>query len=859
MEIPPPHSPTFPDFAESFTGRRIRAGFVVALAGLAATGTGAVMAIAKLRENATWVEHTREVVEGISRLNADTAAAESADRGYAITGDERYRAPYDRTVEDAPLALARLQRLTADNDSQQRRLRLLQPLLEAQLAFCREVIVARRDSGLTAAQALLATRRGEILHEQLFGVSEEMKRAEEDLLAQRLSRAARSVLAAQAVALGGGLLAFSFVAVAAFVVRRDFTARQRAIGELARSEENLSVTLRSIGDGVLATDPAGRVTRMNPVAERLTGWSEEDATGRPIAEVFRIVHEQSREPALIPVDAVLASGDVHGLAHDIVLIARDGTERAISDCAAPIRDSGGAVRGVVLVFHDVSAERKAEQTLEATQADLAHERARLQFVFDSVPVGISYALTLPDGRRTRLINDAHLCLCGLGRDEVDDPAAFVRATHPDDRARQAELNRQLESGETNGYTIDKRYRHADGRTVWVMLSFQRRHLPDGSKEDLSVAVDITARKRAVAELETFFAVSLDFLCIAAADGYFKRASPAVTDILGWTVEEFMAQPYLTLVHPDDRDRTVKEVEKQIIRGESVLQFENRYRHKDGTWRVLSWRSIPQPDGLMYATARDVTESKRIAERIDRQKAELEAANQELEAFSYSVSHDLRAPLRHVDGYANLLLRDVGDQLTGKPQRYLHSIVDAAHQMGELIEALLAFSRMSREPLHLQPIDLAAMVDEVRNNLETVTGERNISWRIGTLPPVQGDPKLIRQVLANLFDNAVKYTRGRDPAVIEFEATGRDENGIVFRVRDNGAGFDMRHADQLFGVFQRLHRADEFEGHGIGLANVRRIVSRHGGRTWAEAKPNAGATFYFCLPPAGASPTSRNPA
>jgi light-regulated signal transduction histidine kinase (bacteriophytochrome) len=248
--------------------------------------------------------------------------------------------------------------------------------------------------------------------------------------------------------------------------------------------------------------------------------------------------------------------------------------------------------------------------------------------------------------------------------------------------------------------------------------------------------------------------------------------------------------------------------------------------------------------------------RRVRERTSQLEAankELEAANKELEAFSYSVSHDLRAPLRHVHGYVDMLAREAGGQLSEKAQRFLKTIADASIEMGVLIDDLLAFSRMGRAEMTETPVDLNALIGMVVRDLETATRDRSIVWKIPALPVVQGDPAMLKQVLANLLGNAVKYTRPRAPAEIEVGCAGEECGRIVFFVRDNGVGFDSKYTHKLFGVFQRLHRADEFEGTGIGLANVRRIIARHGGRTWAEGAVNQGAGFYFTLRPALSPP------
>jgi PAS domain S-box-containing protein len=222
------------------------------------------------------------------------------------------------------------------------------------------------------------------------------------------------------------------------------------------------------------------------------------------------------------------------------------------------------------------------------------------------------------------------------------------------------------------------------------------------------------------------------------------------------------------------------------------------------------------------------------------------ANRELEAFTYSVSHDLRAPLRHMEGFSRLLQKDQGDKLSTDARHYLDRIQSAAAHMSSLVEDLLHLSQIGRQVPQRNAIPLRALAEEVRAEFAEETEGRLIDWRISPLPEVQGDPLLVRQVLFNLFSNAVKFTRRQNPAVIEVGS--REEAGeTVIYVRDNGAGFDPRYADKLFGVFQRLHRQDEFEGTGIGLALVQRIIHKHGGRVWADSLPGQGATFYFTLP------------
>ena len=244
---------------------------------------------------------------------------------------------------------------------------------------------------------------------------------------------------------------------------------------------------------------------------------------------------------------------------------------------------------------------------------------------------------------------------------------------------------------------------------------------------------------------------------------------------------------------------------------------------------------------------DVTERRRVATELQRRGELLEAANKELEAFSYSVSHDLRAPLRHIDGYAALLSKAAGEALNDKARRYLQTISGSAKQMGQLIDDLLVFSRMGRQDMLRTTINLDQLVKTVLHDLRLDLQGRTISWTMHPLPNVSGDPAMLRQVFLNLISNALKFTATKAETKIEIGSVSRNSGEAEVFVRDNGVGFDMQYVNKLFGVFQRLHRTDEFEGTGIGLANVRRIIHRHGGRTWAEGAPNQGATFYFSLP------------
>ena len=297
----------------------------------------------------------------------------------------------------------------------------------------------------------------------------------------------------------------------------------------------------------------------------------------------------------------------------------------------------------------------------------------------------------------------------------------------------------------------------------------------------------------------------------------------------------------------------------LLRDRELWDYDMIQRTVDGVDRhvVINARRLQQEDGNMPSlllTVSDVTARALVEQQVNELNRQLEGkvtqvsdVNRELEAFSYSVSHDLRAPLRHIAGFARKLEQHLGDRVDDKASHHIQVIVSSAQRMALLIDDLLVFSRLGRGALRLQAVDTQSMVDEARALAESGIGDRRIVWTVASLPMVIGDENMLRTVWQNLLGNAVKYTGQREVARIEVSVQ-RERNGdYEFTVADNGAGFDMQYADKLFGVFQRLHRPSEFPGNGIGLANVRRIVVRHGGRVWADAELGQGARFHFSLP------------
>jgi PAS domain S-box-containing protein len=335
--------------------------------------------------------------------------------------------------------------------------------------------------------------------------------------------------------------------------------------------------------------------------------------------------------------------------------------------------------------------------------------------------------------------------------------------------------------------------------------------------------------------------------------YWNRGSE---ELYGWTAQEAVGKQspqLLRTIFP----APLEEIREELLRSGRWDGEVKRIRSDGSDIAVASRWSLRRDEqerpAAILETNNDISERKRreeeirtLNEELEKRTADLEAINKELEAFAYSISHDLRAPLRHMSGFAELLQKNAASVLNEKSQRYMGMILESAKRMGNLIDDLLGFSRIGRAETHMKIVNLEQLVHEAVSEVRQETEGRNVVWKIGTFPAIYGDGSMLRLALVNLISNAAKFTRTRPKAEIEIGCTEQKEDAVVVFVRDNGVGFDMKYVNKLFGVFQRLHPTEAFEGTGIGLATVQRIVLRHGGRVWAESLVDQGATFYLSL-------------
>ncbi len=665
-------------------------------------------------------------------------------------------------------------------------------------------------------------------------------------------------------------------------VIRDVTERQEA--ERARHAADLRFRglLEALPQFIWTADAQGRTTSYNQGWYDYTGQARGEALGDGWLSVL---HPDDAEPT----DAAWRRSWADQLPYEVEYRLRrhDGQYRWFVSRGTPIRDGRGEVIEWVGTCTDIQTRIEQDQQLRRSEARSRHLLASLpQIVWVLDAAG---ELTYVNDRWHERVPDAY-------RHDA------LGAVLPEDRAvlQQAwALARQ----DGSSFTVQYRLQQRDGRhryylssglplldergevREWIVTSTDvdnqvyaentARLLAEfsrvlsarfGDGRDLEGALRLLAQPFASSVLLALPGATSFHFMLVTAQAEDERAQEAVLDQLTESVASLAASvmEHREALMVEDRPA----LEAVNLQGVLALPVLTRGGEAIAAL-VLSFRQRPDDRDLEFAreaairlglaleneqlleqaqgAQRQLTELNQTLEaRVQERTQELQEANRELEAFSYSVSHDLRTPLRHVVGFADLLRKESDGALSGKSERYLTIISDAARRMSGLIDDLLNFSRMGRQPLRVQEVALGALVDEARAELTPDTEGREVTWKVGALPTVRGDPGLLKLVVLNLLTNALKYSRNNAHSVIEVDS--RIQGGeVVVWVRDNGVGFDSRFGERLFGVFQRLHRQEEFEGTGIGLANVRRIVTRHGGRVWAESELGQGATFSFSLP------------
>jgi PAS domain S-box-containing protein len=665
---------------------------------------------------------------------------------------------------------------------------------------------------------------------------------------------------------GFGLQPAELWSIAAFlmassVIISAIQIMHRARARLIESHDLLATTLASIGDGVILSDAQGRVTFLNPVAERLTRWTRTDAAGRPIADVFRVVNEDSRRPVENPVELVLRRGATVALANHSILIAKDGSELAVEDSGAPIQRPGEPPFGVVLVFRDATQQRK---DYEAT--------ARLASIVESS--GDAILSKNLDGTIRTWNAGAERIFGYTAAEMIGQPATTL--IPPELRHQETEILDHLSRGQSSQRLETVRLAK-DGRRIPVSVSVSPLHDHEGNVRGASTILhdisDILAAREQLASEKQLLATTLvsigDGVIVTDAAGKVSLLNAEAERLTGWTNPEAAGRPLqavFRILNEETRQPAENPVDK-VLRLGSVVGLANHtvLVARDGGETPIDDSAAPirerdgDPVRGVVLVFRDFTEQKKaqkevlrlnheLERRVDERTRELRNTVQELETFSYTVAHDLRAPLRAMHRSAEVLLEDQASRLPSESGCFLRRICTNAERMDRLIQDLLAYSRVTRSEIKTVPVEPRLLLADLLVQLGPDIRERKAEVRIeNDLSKVLADPILLLQVFTNLLSNALKFVPpGADPQI---RIHGERLNGAErIWIEDNGIGIDTRYRERLFRLFERLD--SDYPGTGIGLAIVKRALERMGGRVGFEPSRERGSRFWIELPSTG---------
>jgi hypothetical protein len=815
-------------------------------------------------EEGDWVSHTREVSTILEAALRHLLDAETGARGFAATGSNAFLEPYENGKRAVAQDLHALRHLIVDPD-QTRRLDLLVEQVTLEVTSVDRVVAGRQLAGRVPSVALF--EEGKRAMDQVRITVAQMEAAQEALLATRTARARSASRLAGFVIASGSLLGMTFLVLAGWSVIKGVYE-----GADARAQVTALAAVVSSDDAIISKTLDGTITTWNHGAENMFGYSAPEAIGRPI--VMLVPPDRINEERDILVQVRLGETVRH---LETIRVRKDGTQIEVSATISPIRDGSGEIVGASKVAREVTELKLKEEALQASE-----ER------FHAMVNGIPQLAWMAEGdgsifwyneRWYEYTGTTPDQMTGWGWQSVHDPNVLPTVLE--------KWKAAIVAGEP--FEMEFPLRGADG----ILRAFLTRVLPlkdpagrvgrwfgtntniaerKRAEETLAAQAEELLHSQHTLEAQTRLLTSVldsmeEGLIAADEHGKFLIWNPAAEKIVGLGAADVPPEDWSAYYGAYLPDRiTPFPIEQnpllRAIRGDvsTAEMFFSRPELKRYFWIESRGAPLRDQNGIVRGGViafRDITKQKADEEeirklnqdlenRIAERTAQLVTVNHDLEAFSHSISHDLRAPLRHISGFSTILCQDFGGAIPREARDYLQRITDGAYRMTLMVENLLNLSKLGRKSLNLCVTDLNAVVEEVILVLKPELDGRDVEWRIARLPAIECDRVLMGQVFQNLLSNAIKYSGHRNSARIEIDSILEPGKAPVIFVRDNGAGFSMQNADKLFVVFQRLHAAKEFEGTGVGLSTVHRIIQKHGGSIWAESEPDRGATFYFTV-------------
>jgi PAS domain S-box-containing protein len=838
--------------------RIIPLGFALATSMLVFVGWISLREQKRFVEAAQWREHTHEVVNSLNETVALLSDAETGQRGYLLTGDETYLEPYNAATRSIDRIVVKLKDLTSDNLRQHIRIEKLEPLVETKLSELKQTIDLRKNKGLAAATGVVQSGAGKQTMDQIRSVIAEMTSEETALLKTRRQQAEVSATASGRTILGGTLVSIALLVLCFALLNRQLSERVRAQQSLARNEKWLSTTLSSIGDAVVATDMNGTVSFLNPVAQKLTGWSLEEARGKSMDIVFDIVNSETRLAVENPVKKVFREEKVVDLADHTILLSKDGKEFDIEDSAAPIVSESGETLGVVLVFRDVTENKTAEKETKG-QKDL------LELILASMSDGVVVA---DKNGKFLLFNPAAEEILGLGATDAtpDQWADRYGVYHSDGLTaygpNELPLARAIRGEATD--SVEILVRHA-GKPDGAFVSITGRPLRDERgvlRGGVVVMHDVTVQRHAeqalrqseerfrllVSEVMDYGILMLD------PEGHIVSWNAGAERIKGYRSQEIIGRHFSCFYSKEDvaAGKPANELKAAIEKGR--FEDEGWRIRKDGSqfWANVVVTALHDEAGRLRGFAkvtRDITEQRRTQELLMRAKEEAERASKFKDQFLSTMSHELRTPLNAVLGFSDLLADERYGPLNDRQQRYVGHIHTGGKHLLKLISDILDLSKIEAGRMELTPEDVTvtSAFTEVISALYPLA-EKKSQVLLQQVEPhlhLRADSMRFKQVLMNLTGNAIKFTP--EGGRIELSAV-RVGDQVKIKVHDNGPGIPAEQQKRIFEAFFRLRETGSAtEGTGLGLAITARLVELHGSNLGIENQAGGGACFYFSLP------------
>lgn len=813
-------------------------------------------------ENNQLIEHTYKVTLEIEMIYASLIEAETSVRGYVISKNPSFLQSYISIEEQIDLQMNTLRALISGEQFQIRNYDSLKGIVAKELASMNNIVSLAHSMNPRLVQAYITTKGAKDVKTTVRTFMTLMKEKEYALLRKHMDEHEAGLSATVTALISVILFIFFLLASMIFNALKNISNQKKTETSLHNVNSELDDLYHNSPCGYHSLTMDGIIFKINTTELQWLGYTEDE-----------VINKMYFTQLLSPTSAKKFDDEFlvfkqRGWMHDIEfeMLRKDGRAFWVLLNSTAIKDHTGSIVHMRSTVADITEMKQLATEMERYRTHLeqiVHDRSRelreraeqysILFERNPMPMWVYDLQSL----QFIAVNDSAIARYGYSRSEF--LSMTIKEIRPNEEVPSLLNHLSHAAGGLENGTW--RHQKKDGSIITVEITSHAVQFNKNAAR-LVLSNDITERLKAeqlVREAEQRYRSTLDSMqegCQIIGFDFRYLYVNNVVAAQGRTTKDALIGCTMMEKYPGIENTSMFQKIRLCMDERIPFRLENEFNFTDGSVGWFDLNIEPVPEGVFIISA-DITQQKNVEEEllnyrehledlVQKRTSQLELVNRELESFSYSVSHDLRAPLRYINGFVDLLIKQYGSSLDEKGKHYLAVINQSSAQMGELIDDLLIFSRMGKAAISVTQVDMRAIVDEVIMNFNAEINSRSIVWTIENLPTVNADQSMMKLVFQNLIGNAIKYSRPKKEAIITIQHKKTDTEH-TFSVSDNGVGFDMQYYEKLFGVFQRLHRNEEFEGTGIGLANVQRIISRHGGKVWAKSQPDKETSFYFTLP------------